>query len=488
MKTSSKKMEKTVSILLIAFLIASFVWMAPHTYVPKPDGHTTKLHAVTTQGENVERKDYVDDDGVLRMAGDVGYATVITTISDKSRLEQYYDESGLPVKRQSGYYAVLREYDAMGRNYHVSYLDMNNEPIITLTGYSDVYRIFYDSGKLMTEKYYDSSGNPVCTSTYGYGYRKEYDENGKKVKITYLDENDRPMQVGLGCSIVIQTYYDSDGPDNGKVEYEFYYDENEKPAEQSLGHYGVLKADYNTYGQNTVLVYLNPDGQPMATKRGYASVVRTYYTDGSRKMERYFDVDGNPYMLPDGQYGEKYESDQVVYLDKNGNEQFSLRRLLYNHSYIVILTAIMIVVLSVSINRRTNLLLLLLYCTAIVYMTLLFRENINEQRNTAILYTFRCFFTDDKLRLEVLKNIWLFIPLGAILSQISQKKTIILIPVMISILIEIIQYCTKTGYCELDDIISNSLGGVIGYTAGHMLFSLKNTLFHKDFEKQPYNI
>lgn len=469
----SMKWEIPVSMLIIAFLIASIIWMVPQTNVPKPDGHTKNFHTVITREENIERKDYVDDDGKVQIAGDVGYATVISTISENNRLEQYYDEYGAPIKRYSGYYAILREYDEEGHNYHISYLGLNNEPITTSNGYSDIYRTFYETGKIRTEKYYDSSGNPVCNSTYGYGCFNEYDGNGNKVKTIYLDEKDQPKIVGLGYAIIILTYHISDGQDNGKVEYEFYYDENRQPIAQSLGHYGVYKADYDIYGQNALLTYLDEDGQPMNTTRGYATVVRTYYTDGARRTERYFDANGLPYRLPDGQYGEKYENNQVIYLDINGNEQFSLRRLLYNHLYFVIVFALIVIILAVCINRRMNLLLALLYCAIIGYMTLLFRETISRHENYATLWSYRRFFTDDEARLGILKNIWLFIPLGAILSQIRKKKAMIFIPIGLSILIEIVQRFTLIGYCELDDIISNSLGGMIGYVTGLLLNKMK---------------
>ena len=472
MTSSVMKWKIPISMLIVVFLIASFVWMAPRTYVPKPVGHTRNLHAVTSRDGNVERKDYVDDDGVIQTAGDVGYATVITTISEKNTLEQYYDEHGVPVKRYSGYYAILREYDDEGRNYHISYLGPDNKPIITSTGCSDIYRTFYDTGEIKTEKYYDLSGKPVCHPIYGYGCLNEYDANGKKVKITYLDDKDQPRRGGLGYAMITLSYHASDGQDNGKIKYEFYYDENNEPIAQSLGHYGVYKADYNLYGQNATLTYLDMNGQPMNTKRGYATVARTYYTDGARKTERYFDSDGNPYRMPDGQYGEKYENNQVVYLDINGNEQFSLRRLLYNHSYLVILSALLAVFISVLLNRRMNLLLAIVYCAAIGYMTLLFRENVSEYKNPAVIWNFQRIskmFFNAETRAGVLKNIWLFIPLGTILFRISPKKRMLLIPLLLSGTIEAVQLFTKTGYCDLIDLVSNGLGGVIGFKMAELL-------------------
>ena len=67
---------------------------------------------------------------------------------------------------------------------------------------------------------------------------------------------------------------------------------------------------------------------------------------------------------------------------------------------------------------------------------------------------------------DIFRNIWLFIPLGAILYNLYPQKVVLLIPILLSGLIELVQYITKTGICELDDIINNGLGGATGYVLG----------------------
>ena len=49
------------------------------------------------------------------------------------------------------------------------------------------------------------------------------------------------------------------------------------------------------------------------------------------------------------------------------------------------------------------------------------------------------------------------------LYQLHPHKQILLIVLLVSFLIEGIQYFAGLGSCELDDIISNSLGGWIGF-------------------------
>ncbi len=66
----------------------------------------------------------------------------------------------------------------------------------------------------------------------------------------------------------------------------------------------------------------------------------------------------------------------------------------------------------------------------------------------------------------ILLNVALFIPFGWFLAaffQIKRKKLLVfLLPILLSITIESIQYYTGRGIADIDDVISNSLGGVIG--------------------------
>ena len=77
------------------------------------------------------------------------------------------------------------------------------------------------------------------------------------------------------------------------------------------------------------------------------------------------------------------------------------------------------------------------------------------------------------MRADILRNIWLFVPIGAFLYRFYPKRWIVIIPVVISFFIEAIQYFTGIGLCELDDVISNGLGGAIGYGMAVLLCEAK---------------
>jgi glycopeptide antibiotics resistance protein len=80
------------------------------------------------------------------------------------------------------------------------------------------------------------------------------------------------------------------------------------------------------------------------------------------------------------------------------------------------------------------------------------------------------FFTDR----EILANIWLFIPLGAILYKLSHVWKMIFFTTALSLIIEILQLTFDIGAFELADLIANSLGGVLGIIACYILEPLMN--------------
>ena len=72
------------------------------------------------------------------------------------------------------------------------------------------------------------------------------------------------------------------------------------------------------------------------------------------------------------------------------------------------------------------------------------------------------------MRVEIINNIWLFLPLGTILFRLSQKRRVAIIAVLISVGIEVLQYATGLGLAEFDDVISNGLGGMMGMWFGYV--------------------
>lgn len=73
---------------------------------------------------------------------------------------------------------------------------------------------------------------------------------------------------------------------------------------------------------------------------------------------------------------------------------------------------------------------------------------------------------DDRLFLQAICNVIMFIPFGLLLPSASQKKTtlikVIVAGFLLAVLIETMQFVLQKGYAELDDVLHNTLGALIG--------------------------
>ena len=98
----------------------------------------------------------------------------------------------------------------------------------------------------------------------------------------------------------------------------------------------------------------------------------------------------------------------------------------------------------------------------ILYETLMFRESGDARMNFVLFSYAGKFLKVQSVRVGVINNIWLFIPLGTGLYKWFQKKWVLLIPFVMSVAIETTQYITGLGIAEFDDVFGNTMGGWIG--------------------------
>ena len=104
-----------------------------------------------------------------------------------------------------------------------------------------------------------------------------------------------------------------------------------------------------------------------------------------------------------------------------------------------------------------------MYVLFILYMTVMYRYSGKPVVKLQLFWSYRQFFSDRGLRYEILNNILLFMPMGAVLYRLYPKKRILIIAVVLSCLIETWQYISGLGYVELDDVLSNGGGALIGF-------------------------
>ena len=144
--------------------------------------------------------------------------------------------------------------------------------------------------------------------------------------------------------------------------------------------------------------------------------------------------------------------------------------ILNGYPFMVVVVGILLCLILCLFPVKIRICTLLAYLIFIFYETLMFREN-GDTRTNLILFSYaHTFLTNWRIRVDVINNIWLFIPFGTGLYAIFRKKRVWIAALGLSLVIELIQYFTGLGVAELDDLFGNTLGGMIGVGAGIMMF------------------
>lgn len=388
---------------------------------------------------------------------DRDYATVLRTKDDDGNvvLEQYLDVRGEPVLR-SGNYAVVsyhRETDEI----QITYLDAQLNPTTITSGYSSIHRTLTSDGKALRDTYFDLLGKPVKCSGGYFGLLRGYDDRGRVREIVYLDANGNLTQIKAGYSREVRVLDDA-----GRISAVYYRDDENNPVRASQGQYGEgYQRDEN--GRVTLITYLDAAGNPAPVNAGYTMLHRSYYRDGYPFEDRYFDADGNPFALSKGQYGIRRVRDVTLQLNRNGHVMLSIDNLLNGMPMMVVLVGCLLCVALCCLPRKPRVILLAAYVVFIFYETLMFRESGDPQTVLIPFSYLGNFWKSYGVRLEVVNNIWLFVPLGAGLYTFAPRRRVLWIPVALTVGIELTQYLTGLGLMQVDDILGNTFGAVMGF-------------------------
>ena len=116
--------------------------------------------------------------------------------------------------------------------------------------------------------------------------------------------------------------------------------------------------------------------------------------------------------------------------------------------------------------KRIRIALFVCYILFILWATLFSRHSTGEHRvELRLMWSYREMFAREPTwKIDVLQNIeniLFFIPFG-FLFPIAKYRISLLAGLILSIIIEIIQYIACLGLCELDDVLCNGLGALIG--------------------------
>ena len=445
-------------ILVLFFFLALIITTGISVFEGSMTRDHVSSHLTTrnTEEDNKTRTDYVDGKGKITYATDKYYATIIRYFQDGLKIrEEYYDEDGEPAKQPSGHYALTIERDEKGRGVCTTYLGIDGRPVTTINGYAKIRYVFNDKDQKELEYYCDADDNPVSHKDGYFGIHREYGENGKASVINYLDENGQAVNNKNGYAKVTRIYNDA-----GKVAYEYYFDENGKPVPVFSGYY-CLYREYDESGRTTLTTYLDKDGNPTKAEGRYATSVNTYNSDGTLSTTRYYDAEGKPATNGHNQYGVEYVNGQEIYLDENGERMLRLDNFLGTHPLLVMIAGVALTLIAAALRGRGKALFLILYLAFIILMTIWNREPGVSKGAFQVFWSYRQFFSSDSLRQEILNNIWLFMPLGALLYDASHPYAWIC-AVGLSLGIETVQYFAGIGLGEIDDVISNSIGAALG--------------------------
>ena len=87
-----------------------------------------------------------------------------------------------------------------------------------------------------------------------------------------------------------------------------------------------------------------------------------------------------------------------------------------------------------------------------------------KQINLQLFWSYKRFAQAD-IRWQIYLNVFLFIPLGFLIPYSTRLQFVatVLIGCLLSISIEVVQYCLSIGLCEFDDVFNNTIGTLIGY-------------------------
>lgn len=462
----SANLKRGCGILLIASVVLlSILALLPDADVNHDAGYiSSELSIRETVDGSVTSTSYVNPDGVITEAIDIGYATVCRMRDDSDRVveEQYLDASGNPVARYGDYYGLSYEYDETGTV--ITYLDAEGNPVKCSAGYSTIVRTQV-GGRASDDFYYDLNGQQVQCSGGYYGVHREYNAEGQNISLTFLDKSGHAVCISSDCAGVT---YQRD--ENGTVVGEQYFDTDGNPARSLLGQYGELY-QRNEQGYIGQITYLDADSNPAPTNAGYTILKRTYHRDGTADTDMYFDANGNPKALSKGQYGIKRSGKVNFLLDKNGNSMLCVDNLLNGFPCMVVVFGCVVCLLMIVLPKSLSVVLTIVYVAFILYETLMFRESGDARTNLVLFSHAGKFLKEQSVRVGVINNIWLFIPLGTGLYRWFQKKWVLVIPFVMSVAIETTQYITGLGIAEFDDVFGNTMGGWIGVLAAYTMMT-----------------
>ena len=145
---------------------------------------------------------------------------------------------------------------------------------------------------------------------------------------------------------------------------------------------------------------------------------------------------------------------------------FRIDNILNTRPYLVLIFGVLMTMVAILVRGKVKVVFLICYIIFIGIMTIAFRESGNRRAVFELFKSYKEFMISPTTRQDILNNVWLFVPLGAALYD-PKHRFEWLWAILLSVSIEMVQYFTGIGVCEIDDVVSNGLGALIGFVAAY---------------------
>ena len=113
---------------------------------------------------------------------------------------------------------------------------------------------------------------------------------------------------------------------------------------------------------------------------------------------------------------------------------------------------------------RSSFILFLLVCYGMMVLEIAFFSRAPGSRIGVTLGIGDTWGSTPRDQTYVIENVLMYLPFGILFSLFGRRATFWCIPVAFfsSILLEVIQWMSQRGYAQIDDVIANTLGAILG--------------------------
>ena len=115
--------------------------------------------------------------------------------------------------------------------------------------------------------------------------------------------------------------------------------------------------------------------------------------------------------------------------------------------------------------KKTKIIVLCIYLLTVLWFTIFNRSVRPSSAQTDLFWSYKAWINDQNNQIgqEILANIVMFMPFGFLLSSIVTKHRLVFpAAILFSLIIETLQLFLMRGLFEWDDVVSNTIGAIMG--------------------------